>query len=233
MARERNVQYDDPRWHSLRARVSESKKNICEICGVKLSFTLMLHHMCYAQCNGVKKDLWDYPEENFIVVCGPCHEELHNKVPYITIPYDHSSDLAALICKYVPLYMSQVEEIKKEIKKNIKQIDIFEESNKVANKVPILLPETKKGNRFTHATHPSVTSEQAIFLTKFLVRSRDKIGLEISVSDICRLIFEILINDVESQVSLNDFINHENFMDWFVEHSKNIMRVKLRECNDI
>jgi hypothetical protein len=66
-------QYSDPRWNEKRKQVLRSKQDFCcESCRRK-DIPLQAHHIYYAK----GKELWDYPDSDFHVMCEGCHREWH------------------------------------------------------------------------------------------------------------------------------------------------------------
>jgi len=57
-----------PQWISLRDRHRARTKSTCEDCGAK-EIPVDIHHRVY----GRRLKPWDYPDDNFVVVCHPCH----------------------------------------------------------------------------------------------------------------------------------------------------------------
>lgn len=57
----------DPRWQLTRIKHLERTHSTCEDCGRK--GPVDLHHRVY----GRGCEPWEYPDDNFVVVCRPCH----------------------------------------------------------------------------------------------------------------------------------------------------------------
>ena len=60
-------------WKSLRSRLIAERGGKCEICGGH--DTLQVHHLSYEE----GKKAWEYPDDNFLVLCKKCHEKLHGR----------------------------------------------------------------------------------------------------------------------------------------------------------
>jgi hypothetical protein len=87
----------------------------CAICGAS-DRELHVHHLEYT----AGKEPWDYPDENFLVVCRPCHEErihkkgaLYRDLPdvngYRVIRFEHIDDFRCFqplrrFCEEAPLF---------------------------------------------------------------------------------------------------------------------------------
>ena len=87
-----------PQWQKRRLHVLERANWRCAICGAT-DKEIHVHHLEY---NSGKMP-WDYPDENFLVVCRPCHEErihkekaLYRELPelknYQVSRYEHIDD---------------------------------------------------------------------------------------------------------------------------------------------
>ena len=70
------VNYKDPRWQRRRLEILESRGWECESCGAK-DQTLEVHHCFYEW--PWKNEIWDYPDNCFLVLCEDHHEEWHRK----------------------------------------------------------------------------------------------------------------------------------------------------------
>lgn len=68
-------QHKDPRWQKLRLKLFEAAGWRCQSCGSE-SQTLQAHHINYEK----GADYWDYPHENFKVLCEGCHEQLTQSI---------------------------------------------------------------------------------------------------------------------------------------------------------
>ncbi len=60
----------DPRWQKLRLLVFERDRFSCQWCDAA-DRTLAVHHLSYRP----DTEPWDYPLENFLTLCEPCHSE--------------------------------------------------------------------------------------------------------------------------------------------------------------
>jgi len=87
-----------PQWQKRRLHILERAKWRCAVCSCD-DLELHVHHLKY----DAGKDPWDYPDENFLVVCRPCHEErihkegaLFRDLPdvgnYRVIRFEHADD---------------------------------------------------------------------------------------------------------------------------------------------
>src|SRR5437588_12539 len=87
-----------PQWQKRRLHILERFGWRCGACGAD-KVELHVHHLSY----DAGKEPWDYAEENFLVLCRPCHEErihkeggLYREVPdvgsYQVIRFDHIDD---------------------------------------------------------------------------------------------------------------------------------------------
>jgi hypothetical protein len=65
-------QLKHPNWQRLRLERLEAAGWKCQACGDKET-TLHVHHKQYAK----GRMAWDYPAENFAVLCEPCHAQAH------------------------------------------------------------------------------------------------------------------------------------------------------------
>ena len=67
-----NLGYKDPRWQQKRLQQFELAGWKCQECGSKKN-ELNLHHYWYEKDN----EVWDYPDECFVVLCDGCHVAWH------------------------------------------------------------------------------------------------------------------------------------------------------------
>lgn len=68
----------DPRWQKKRLEVFERDEWSCQRCGDP-EHTLTVHHFSYS----AGKEPWDYPLDNFMTLCQPCHDfEYANRPTY-------------------------------------------------------------------------------------------------------------------------------------------------------
>lgn len=70
----RTNQYDSEEWRKFSSRI-KSTRNCCECCN-RTGITLNVHHLFY---NNDRK-LWDYKDDEVIVVCRDCHKALHTEM---------------------------------------------------------------------------------------------------------------------------------------------------------
>ena len=77
----------DPRWQKARLDKMQRAGFACERCGDKET-TLNVHHKNYKRDHAP----WEYELSNFVCLCRPCHEEIHqsremlnNLIPYSQI----------------------------------------------------------------------------------------------------------------------------------------------------
>jgi hypothetical protein len=63
-----------PQWQKRRLHILELAQWRCAVCGQD-NRELHVHHIEY----NAGKEPWDYPDDNFLVVCRPCHEERIHK----------------------------------------------------------------------------------------------------------------------------------------------------------
>ena len=63
-----------PEWESLRERLITSRGGKCEVCGS--TSNLQVHHISYKYGNAP----WEYPDDNFLVLCKKCHEKVHGRL---------------------------------------------------------------------------------------------------------------------------------------------------------
>ena len=66
-------QLKHPRWQKCRLELLNQANWQCWSCG-NTEKTLHVHHKTYEK----GKDVWDYPDSNFIVLCEDCHKLAHN-----------------------------------------------------------------------------------------------------------------------------------------------------------
>ena len=59
----------DPRWQKKRLEILQRDGFSCKICNDSTT-TLHVHHRLYL----MGRDPWDYPDEFFVTLCAPCHE---------------------------------------------------------------------------------------------------------------------------------------------------------------
>lgn len=60
----------NPKWQKMRLEVLSRDNWTCKNCGTEKE-TLHVHHLSYQY----GKDPWEYPLENFVTLCGSCHED--------------------------------------------------------------------------------------------------------------------------------------------------------------
>jgi hypothetical protein len=60
----------DPRWQKKRLEILARDEWACRMCFDK-DTTLHVHHRVYVK----GAEPWDYPDENFLTLCKPCHED--------------------------------------------------------------------------------------------------------------------------------------------------------------
>ena len=63
----------DPRWQKVRLKVFERDGWACTSCG-DTATTLHVHHKLYES----GKDPWEYPLDNLMTLCEPCHNREYN-----------------------------------------------------------------------------------------------------------------------------------------------------------
>lgn len=67
-------QLQDRRWQRRRLERMSAEKWTCQRCGcIRNEIALHVHHLEYL--NG--RAPWDYPDDLLLVVCNPCHKEIH------------------------------------------------------------------------------------------------------------------------------------------------------------
>ena len=71
-------QYKDPRWLEKRKEVLDAKGYTCIKC--ERHDNLQAHHLTYICENGVWRNVWDYPLDNFVVLCEKCHKEVNQDI---------------------------------------------------------------------------------------------------------------------------------------------------------
>jgi hypothetical protein len=66
----------DPQWALFRARALIHHKRECRCCGEDkpARMPLHVHHLRYIQ----GREPWEYSMEDVMVVCGDCHETIHD-----------------------------------------------------------------------------------------------------------------------------------------------------------
>lgn len=75
-------QLRDERWLECRKQVFDKYGEVCAMCGATSS--LQVHHMEY-----IKGRLaWEYPLENFMVLCEKCHKRVHFEEPIDSKKHD-------------------------------------------------------------------------------------------------------------------------------------------------
>ena len=68
-----------PNWQKLRLEKLNAAEWSCQLCG-DADTTLHVHHKRY-----IKGRLaWEYPDENFEVLCDPCHQSAHAAMDELT-----------------------------------------------------------------------------------------------------------------------------------------------------
>lgn len=67
-------QLSDPRWHTFAGSI-RAKRNYCEVCR-RTDVALQVHHTFY----DFDRQLWDYGENEVMVLCVGCHRELHDEL---------------------------------------------------------------------------------------------------------------------------------------------------------
>lgn len=74
----------DPRWQKARLDTMQRAGFACERCGDKET-TLNVHHKNYKRDHAP----WEYELSNFVCLCRPCHEEIHEQKVLINdlLPY--------------------------------------------------------------------------------------------------------------------------------------------------
>jgi hypothetical protein len=65
-------QYTNPKWQKCRLEALNRAGFSCSICH-DTKTQLHVHHINYER----GKDVWDYQNKNFVVLCNQCHEEVH------------------------------------------------------------------------------------------------------------------------------------------------------------
>lgn len=68
----------DPRWQKKRLEIMQRDNWTCQDCGTDTS-TLNVHHKYYEE----GKEVWEYPDEALITICGDCHEYGHEMISII------------------------------------------------------------------------------------------------------------------------------------------------------
>jgi hypothetical protein len=65
----------DPRWHAFRGRAFDYHRKDCQCCGQETDFSkgLHVHHLKYIK----GREPWEYDMEDVMILCGFCHEEIH------------------------------------------------------------------------------------------------------------------------------------------------------------
>lgn len=74
----------DPRWQKVRLETMQRAGFACERCGDKET-TLNVHHKNYKRDHAP----WEYEMNNYVCLCRPCHEEIHEQKEMVNnlIPY--------------------------------------------------------------------------------------------------------------------------------------------------
>jgi hypothetical protein len=76
LKRDTHRSYEDllkkPEWLEFSQRIKASRGNKCEWCESKKD--IQVHHLGYRE--GIKP--WDYEDHEVMVMCEPCHSELHD-----------------------------------------------------------------------------------------------------------------------------------------------------------
>jgi hypothetical protein len=67
----------DPRWQRKRLETLQAAEYKCRICKDGES-TLHVHHKFYAR----GRDIWDYPDFAFVVLCEECHEYAQSQTEF-------------------------------------------------------------------------------------------------------------------------------------------------------
>lgn len=83
--------YRDPKWQRKRLERFNAAGWTCTECGGKQS-ELNLHHYWYED----GRDVWDYPDECFAVLCAKCHKSWHDKKKHLD-----------MLCKFTLTEMDQ------------------------------------------------------------------------------------------------------------------------------
>lgn len=76
MTREQELSYRDPRWDAKRKHLYRLAEYKCQRCNCEDS-PLHAHHRLYVQ----GRQPWDYPDDDFEVLCERCHAEHHRSGP--------------------------------------------------------------------------------------------------------------------------------------------------------
>lgn len=67
-------QLQDRRWQRRRLERMSAEKWTCQRCGcIRNEIALHVHHLEYVR----GRDPWDYPDDVLLVICNPCHKEVH------------------------------------------------------------------------------------------------------------------------------------------------------------
>lgn len=66
-------QYRHPNWQRVRLQMFEFADWQCQNCGAR-NQNLQVHHRHYVK----GRPVWEYTEDELMVLCGACHESLHS-----------------------------------------------------------------------------------------------------------------------------------------------------------
>jgi len=66
---------EDKRWKEFSRSIKERRGGGCQSCR-RTDLGLQVHHIFYE----TGRDPWDYGDEDVVVLCGPCHKELHEQL---------------------------------------------------------------------------------------------------------------------------------------------------------
>ena len=67
--------FKDPRWQKLRLEVLQRDEFKCRHCQDDQN-TLNIHHANYRR----GAEPWDYPMDNFVTLCEPCHRKVEHQI---------------------------------------------------------------------------------------------------------------------------------------------------------
>lgn len=66
------AEYSKPLWETFAKRIRSSRGNACQVCK-RTGVMTQVHHVAYE----AGKKPWEYPDEDVVLLCEPCHSQLH------------------------------------------------------------------------------------------------------------------------------------------------------------
>jgi hypothetical protein len=97
--KERIEPWEATEWKAVADRIKNDRGHICDRCGLESRY-LKLHHRVYAtNLEGILRQYWDYPDENFACLCGKCHDFVHRRHGKHTYPVENDKELLEKIAE--------------------------------------------------------------------------------------------------------------------------------------